>query len=393
MRALRWTLAAALLCASAVALAEDPNEAQARARYTEGETALRLGHYLDAIEAFEDSYRLSNKVEILYNIGLAYRRAYGVDKRPEHLRRALDIYRTFARLARSPAEKRAATQVISELAPQIKAIDDQERLARLHAQSSGPLAGAIHMYSEGRAVEAVQALENILHRGRNPPSMVADIYRLEGEMANDAQNPTLSTQAFEKLLSLDPDFALPGNATPAARASLEQAKTFAAGRSAVGITHVVPPPASPDQPLSLSVIVENDPAQMVSKIAVWYRHHGSKKFSSISRVGGGELVIPGLDLPGDDTGYRVEYFVTGLDTWGNVITSIGSIQAPLSFPVLSTEEVARIADAQRPWYKRPWPWVLVGVGVLAVSGAAGYFAVEYNKPPSSDWGVLNTLQH
>src|SRR5271163_1403602 len=115
MRALRWTLAAALVCASAVALAEDPNEAQARARYTEGETALRLGHYLDAIEAFEDSYRLSNKVEILYNIGLAYRRAYSVDGRPEYLRRALDIYKTFARMARSPAEKRAASQVISEL--------------------------------------------------------------------------------------------------------------------------------------------------------------------------------------------------------------------------------------------------------------------------------------
>jgi tetratricopeptide (TPR) repeat protein len=382
MRTLRWTLAAALLCASAVALAEDPNEAQARARYTEGETALRLGHYLDAIEAFEDSYRLSNKVEILYNIGLAYRRAYSVDGRPEYLRRALDIYRTFARMARSPAEKRAATQVISELAPQIKAIDDQERLARLHAQSSGPLAAAIRMYSEGRAAESIQALENMLHRGRNPPSMVADIYRLEGEMANDAQNPTMATQAFEKLLSLDPDFALPGNATPAARTSLEEAKT-----------HVVPPPASPDQPLSLSVIVENDPSQMVSKIAVWYRHHGSKKFSSISRVGGGELVIPGLDLPGDDTGYRVEYFVTGLDSWGNVITSIGSIQAPLSFPVLSTEEVARIADAQRPWYKRPWPWVLVGVGVIAVGGAAGYFGATYNKPPSSDWGVLNNLPH
>ncbi|HUB09890.1 MAG TPA: tetratricopeptide repeat protein [Myxococcales bacterium] len=390
MRALRFAAVATLLCVSASAFADDPNEVQAKARFTEGETALRLGHYLDAIEAFEDSYRLSNKVEILYNIGLAYRRAYSVDGRPEYLRRALDIYRTFFKLARSPAEKRAAQEVITELSPQIRAIDDQERLARLRAQSTGPLAPAIRLYSEGHAPEAVQTLEALLHRGRNPPSMVADIYRLEGEMANDAQAPQVAEDAFRKLLSLDPDFQLPANATPAARASLEHAKTLFTGQSAVAVSHVVPPPATPDQPLSLSVGVDNDPMSLVARISVWYRHQGARRFSSVSRVGGGDLVIPGLDLPGGDQGYRVEYFVTALDRWGNVISSIGSVQAPLSFPVLSTEEVQRIADAQRPWYKRPWPWILISVGAVAVGGAT-YYAATRGGPPTSDWGVIQTL--
>ncbi len=390
MRALRSTALVALLCVSASALAEDPNEAQAKARFTEGETALRLGHYLDAIEAFEDAYRLSNKVEILYNIGLAYRRAYGVENRPEYLRRALDIYRTFYKLAGSPAERRAAQEVIEELAPQIRAIDDQERLARLRAQGAGPLGVAIRLYSEGQAAPALQALEALLHRGRNPPSLVADIYRLEGEMANDAGNSPLADEAFRKLLSLDPEFQLPANATPAARASLERARHLAAKQPAVAVSHVVPPPASPDQPLSLSVGVDNDPTGLVSRVTVWYRHHGARKFSSVSRAGGGDLTIPGLDLPGGDQGYRVEYFVTALDRWGNVISSIGSVQAPLSFPVLSTEEVQRIADAQRPWYKRPWPWILMGVGAVAVGGAT-YYAATRGGPPSSDWGVLNTL--
>ncbi|MHB8417669.1 MAG: tetratricopeptide repeat protein [Myxococcales bacterium] len=394
MKALHRSAAVLLLLAAGSAFADDPNEAQAKARYSEGETALRLGHYLDAIEAFEDSYRLSNRVEILYNIGLAYRRAFGVDGRPEYLRRALDIYRTFEKLARSPAERRAAQEVITELEPQIRAIDDQERLARLRGQSTGPLAAAIRLYSEGRAADSLAALEALLHRGRNPPSMVADIYRLEGEMANDAQQPQIAENAFRRLLSLDPDFQLPANATPAARSSFASARALAGGTSALGVSHIVPPPATPDQPLTLNVVVDNDPTNLVAKVAIWYRHHGSRKFSSISRAGGGDLIIPGLDLPGGDQGYRVEYFVTGLDRWGNVITSIGSVQAPLSFPVLSTEEVQRIADAQRPWYKRPWPWLLI-VGGAAIVGGSVALAVQYGTPhpPASDWGVVQTLPH
>ncbi len=390
-----FALALALVAARP-ALGDERADAQAKARYSEGETALRLGHYQDAIEAFEDAYRLSQRVEILFNIGLAYRRAYGVVDKPEYLRRALEIYRTFERLARSPEERRAAAQVISEIEPQVRAIDDRERMARLQSQGApGPLQAAIRLDAEGKAADAVRTLDALLRKGHNGPDMVADIYRLEAEMAADAGpwGPKFSTGAFERLLSVNPEYRLPANASARERQSFAAARAFSAGRPALAISHVVPPPAAPNQPLPLSVAVENDALGMMRTLVVGYRQAGRRSFSTVSRAGEGELLIPGIDLPAEEKSYRVEYYVEGLDRYGNVLSSIGSERAPLSFPVMSKEEVAEAESARRPWYGRPWTWVGIGLGVAAVAGTVAAVAMSQRGPPASDYGVLQTLQH
>ncbi len=392
MRAPARTALLLLVAFAAVpARADDATEAKARGRYSDGEAALRLGHYLDAVQAFEDAYRLSNKVEILYNIGLAYRRAYSVDGRPEYLRRAMDIYRTFSQLATSPVEKRAADQAIDQLGAQLRQIDEQERLARLRAQANGPLANAVRLYSEGRAPEAERALTGLLHRGRNPPSMVVDIYRLLGQIFADTADGAAAVDAFRKLLALDPDFTLAPTAQPLAKRALARAQAQAEGRGALGMTHLPPPAATPDQPLGLSLAIDNDPLDMVARVTVWYRRQGQRRFSSVTVAKGGDLSIPGLDIPASDDEYRVEYFIDAFDRWGNVLTSIGSTQAPLSFPVLTNAEVEQRAEAARAWYTRPWPWVGIAAGVAVVAGAAAYAYMKYSTPPSSLWGVIQSM--
>src|SRR5581483_10380597 len=90
-------------------------EAAAKAAFARGSDAFRVGRYAEAIQDFEDAYRLSHKVEILFNLGLANRRAYGVEQKPEYLRRALAIYGQFMRLAQDPSEQDAARRNIEEV--------------------------------------------------------------------------------------------------------------------------------------------------------------------------------------------------------------------------------------------------------------------------------------
>jgi len=90
---LRWLVfAGALAMASLAARASAQNdpEAEARARFEAGRDAFLEARWDDAMSAFEDSYRLSGRAELLYNIGSAAERA-------GQLERARDAYGEYLR--------------------------------------------------------------------------------------------------------------------------------------------------------------------------------------------------------------------------------------------------------------------------------------------------------
>lgn len=72
--------------------ADDADDARARELYENGADLYEEGRYDDAVAAWEESYRLSNKALLLYNIANAEERAGRYSDALEHLNR----YRAFA---------------------------------------------------------------------------------------------------------------------------------------------------------------------------------------------------------------------------------------------------------------------------------------------------------
>ncbi len=204
-----------------------------------------------------------------------------------------------------------------------------------------------------------------------------------------AEEHAISIRAYEKLLALSPGFELPRTAARQARPDFEKARAFWAEHGTFSVSPVVPPPAEPDKPLVVPVSIENDALSMVARVTLYYRRAGAKRYSSVSRAGAGDIDIPGLALPGEDSEYRVEYYIAATDLHGNVLTTIGGATAPLSFPVLSPEEVAKFYRRETPWYATWLFWTglsaLVaagaGVGIAAAAGAFSSGAPQSLNPP------------
>lgn len=357
-------------------------EAEAKAAFLKGQDAFKLGHYPEAIQSFEDAYRLSHKSEILFNIGLANRKAYGIENKPEYLRRALDIYKQFLRLAQDDQERKAARQNIAEVTDELGALEERERITRLRTGSGPPLLqAALRLDAEHKPSEALAQLETLLHRGSNPTTVLQDIYRLEGEIGYEAGQTAISLEAYKHLLALSPAFTLPPTSSQGARDTLEKARAFWAEHGNFSISPQVPPPAVPDQPLAIPVTVEGDALSMVSRVTVKYRRAGDRRFSSVSRAGAGDVSIPAMALPSEENGFRMEYYLIFSDQNNNTLSTVGGDTAPLSFPVLSPDEAKRLNERSTPWYGSWWFWT--GAAVVAAGAVTTVVLLTAQPGPPS----------
>lgn len=92
-------LASLLVAVALPARADDEAMARARAHYARGNSEYTLGHYDEAIRAFEAAYRERPAPALLYNIGQAHRKAGRPGQAIEFFRRYLDLGRP------TPAER------------------------------------------------------------------------------------------------------------------------------------------------------------------------------------------------------------------------------------------------------------------------------------------------
>ena len=95
------TLTAALAVALAVATpahAQSESDDQARGLFDAGQSAYEAGRFADAERYFRESYELSGRAELLYNIALSAEQA-------RHDQAAIDAYRAF--LEALPSSPRA----------------------------------------------------------------------------------------------------------------------------------------------------------------------------------------------------------------------------------------------------------------------------------------------
>ena len=82
-----------------------------------GETAYQKGQYGVAAEAFEKAYELFPKPAIGFSAAQAHRLEYFKGKKPESLKRAVDLYRSYLRAVPQGGRSIDATTGLSELEP------------------------------------------------------------------------------------------------------------------------------------------------------------------------------------------------------------------------------------------------------------------------------------
>lgn len=194
-----------------------------------------------------------------------------------------------------------------------------------------------------------------------------------------------SREAFEDLLSIDPDYQLrEASGSPKIRRFFDAVKAaflpdYRPGASAA-IEHAAPRAAVAGRSVELraDVTVGQD---VVREVHLRWRRRGVLEYQT--------LVLRRLDdrthrgrftPPSDVSGYVLEYYLEARDLSGSVVARAGGPETPLSFPV-------RGAAAETPWYGRWYVWVGAGALVLgtaaAVAVASADQAPEGSLPPGT----------
>ena len=88
---------------------------EAERAFRDGEASFRLGHYSEAVTAFENAYRLSNAPKLLYNIAQAYRRRFDIQGDPTDLRRARDLYQSYLQLDPATDKRAEVAGILAEI--------------------------------------------------------------------------------------------------------------------------------------------------------------------------------------------------------------------------------------------------------------------------------------
>ena len=109
-----------LLLLSGTAFADD---ARAKKLYFDGEAAFQAGRFAEAAAAFEESYALSRRPKLLWNIAQAHRRNWDVARNLESLRRARAVFRNYSTIAETESERRDSAAAEREVSALIEAAE------------------------------------------------------------------------------------------------------------------------------------------------------------------------------------------------------------------------------------------------------------------------------
>jgi hypothetical protein len=152
-------LAAPLVLLLSVASAAE--EEQGKTLFNAGAQAYAAGQFNAAIQAFDESYRLSPRPGVLFSIAQAHRRQYYVDKQPEHLESSIRYYRDYLSKVAEGGRRADAAQALSELEPIADRLGTSTAapapaapLTETRLMVSSPTRGATVSVDKGKALEA-----------------------------------------------------------------------------------------------------------------------------------------------------------------------------------------------------------------------------------------------
>ena len=174
MRNVHWVRAARLLLATSpfllmahAAQAQDAALGQAREYFQAGAQAYAMGEYATAIQAFEQAYQLVPRPAVLFSMAQAERKQYFLDHKPEHLRKAIGLYKRYIEEEPQAARKGDAVQALSDLEPLAAKAAPQEAEVKPEPRVTQPEAAPTRVMVTAQASDAMISLDGRA-AGRSP---------------------------------------------------------------------------------------------------------------------------------------------------------------------------------------------------------------------------------
>jgi hypothetical protein len=117
-----WLAAGFVLSLSATAGAQDVD--RAKMLFNAGAQAYASGQFDVAIQAFSEAQAILPRPAIVYSLAQAHRHQYAVDRKPEHLRAAVQSFRAYLDQVPEGGRRTDAAQALMELEPRIAAMGE-----------------------------------------------------------------------------------------------------------------------------------------------------------------------------------------------------------------------------------------------------------------------------
>ncbi len=231
--------------------------------------------------------------------------------------------------------------------------------SQAECRSNPHLSRAKDEYDRLEFDRAARTLQRAIEYAKNCRWDLAEIYRLKAFV--DAVNAERERcqRAFEILLALDPEYAMPADVPPKIKNCFDDAKRVPVERRELKLVHTAPGEVQANAPVSLPVKVV-DPLRLVDQIQVYFRRKGIKIYTVVTARADENVsvVIPALSVPPDEKGYEMEYFIRAIDRWEGTLDEEGSVKKPLEFKVAPYEEGGGGVASQ--W----WFWTAIGAAVI-----------------------------
>jgi tetratricopeptide (TPR) repeat protein len=352
------------LCAIARAQPAPDPLVEARRLHGEGAAAYRLGHYDEAIERFEASYRLTNLAALMFDIAQAHRKLYEERHEPEHLRRAVELYQRYLRDAPHDAARRGDASVL--LPPLEQTLAEHERGAMVErAVGREGLAIADQLIADNTLEVADRALDHLLKTPGNSRELVGGAWMRRGLVAIKRGARADAAQALLRALSLGAT-ALPEIESDDAWREAERKL----GGATLAIASTIAPVAA-GQPLRVPVRVIGDPTAAVERVSAACRRGDGAWSEGSAAAGATEIAL--AVVPAADS--RLECYLIAYGAVDAELARAGSPEAPIRVSVVAPSAPPRAVERARPWHRRWWVWTLVGgvvVAGLAIGLGVGY---------------------
>lgn len=238
--------------------------------------------------------------------------------------------------------------------------------------------------------EAQEALTVILERGELGPEQLVEVYRSLAECAAALRQPDVATDAYIRLLVIQPDFYVASSASPLLRDPFEQALAHWDEQERPTFRYQPPQSIAADESFVVNFDFDQDPLPSLLTTARLHHRASASGFFTPVDIENGRVEVAPDHL---DSSEQLEIYLSVHDSYGNVVARVGSPEEPLVIAIGEASSTTEPQDPngqrrRRPVYQRWWFWTIIGTAVvgLAVGLPVGLTRSAPNDPCESVLG-------